>query len=105
VVDEEDHLPVVWLPAAKAWNQSWKDLPQEQIQKWIEAIPGHAKVSFGMTMIRICHGVRLSAFDLITGRYCLPSHLQGIGGKGCCSVAVKERGKKALRLHGLQETT
>src|SRR5271170_6656925 len=27
----------------KAWRQSWKDLPQEQIQKWIKAIPEHIK--------------------------------------------------------------
>jgi len=25
----------------KAWYQAWKDLPQEQIQQWIAAIPDH----------------------------------------------------------------
>jgi hypothetical protein len=25
----------------KAWYQAWKDLPQEQIQQWIRAIPDH----------------------------------------------------------------
>jgi hypothetical protein len=24
-----------------AWYQAWEDLPQEQIQKWIAAIPDH----------------------------------------------------------------
>lgn len=24
-----------------AWLQAWKDLPQEQIEKWIEATPHH----------------------------------------------------------------
>ena len=27
----------------KAWYKAWEDLPQEQIQKWIEAIPHHIK--------------------------------------------------------------
>jgi hypothetical protein len=27
----------------KAWYQAWKDLPQEQIQQWIAAIPYHIK--------------------------------------------------------------
>ena len=27
----------------KAWYQAWKDLPQEQIQQWIAAIPFHIK--------------------------------------------------------------
>jgi len=25
----------------KAWYQAWEDLPQEQIQQWIRAIPDH----------------------------------------------------------------
>jgi hypothetical protein len=25
----------------KAWYQAWDDLPQEQIQQWIKAIPDH----------------------------------------------------------------
>jgi hypothetical protein len=25
----------------KAWYQAWQDLPQEQIQQWIQAIPDH----------------------------------------------------------------
>jgi hypothetical protein len=25
----------------KAWYQAWQDLPQEQIQQWIRAIPDH----------------------------------------------------------------
>ena len=25
----------------KAWIQAWQDLPQEQIQQWITAIPDH----------------------------------------------------------------
>ena len=25
----------------KVWEQHWKDLPQEQIRKWVEAIPRH----------------------------------------------------------------
>ena len=27
----------------KAWYQAWEDLPQEQIQQWIAAIPFHIK--------------------------------------------------------------
>jgi hypothetical protein len=27
----------------KTWHKAWKDLPQEQIQKWISAIPHHIK--------------------------------------------------------------
>jgi hypothetical protein len=27
----------------KAWYQAWKDLPQEQIQQWIAAIPHHIR--------------------------------------------------------------
>ena len=25
----------------KDWREAWRELPQEQIQKWIEAIPAH----------------------------------------------------------------
>ena len=29
--------------AITAWNQAWRDLPQEKIQAWIERIPTHIK--------------------------------------------------------------
>jgi hypothetical protein len=29
--------------AITIWNQTWRDLPQEKIQAWIERIPTHIK--------------------------------------------------------------
>jgi hypothetical protein len=35
--------PSVHKTVESAWKRSWKDLPQKQIQAWIERIPRHIK--------------------------------------------------------------
>jgi hypothetical protein len=34
-------VPEKRIEMEKAWNQGWSDLPQSQIQAWIERIPYH----------------------------------------------------------------